>query len=428
MTSLSNTCASIAAAAREGVRLSPSAWTRQTAAAMEALIASTWAMSSKIGDVVNHGSTAHPPAHFRHASTIFPDLDGRVSDEDHLRALRPAIERLCSAVTPGDTVQCTQDCVFHARSWLFIASIVRGDEETASCDVKAFWIGRNDSRATSKFLGKLHRDDVSLAEFADLVETVVTTRQVAIIGGTTAPLRLAPFPVSVRFRLLLLAFASGVQHERANALADRVIALEDTEPYPVVGAATVRRARMVRWSTSPSGTYAQITVLPACLRVAGLWAFFNTVADVFGAAGEKPDTAALVDYLVASGMIHQAPPRRHPWSPLLSAYLDANTERLAQFTKAVARLVYPNLLTHPVPNTPSKVKCGLGNEWWQVAVVLANNSVTVRASAQSTLAFMDVGDVDDAASETRVARSMGRVFSRRALEAAMRGLMDAVDV
>ena len=60
-------------------------------------------------------------------------------------------------------------------------------------------------------------------------------------------------------------------------------------------------------------------------------------------------------------------------------------------------------------------------------MALGDSSVTVRPSARPGSAFLDVGDAEDAASETRVARSHRRVFDRRALEAAMRGLMDAVN-
>jgi len=61
-------------------------------------------------------------------------------------------------------------------------------------------------------------------------------------------------------------------------------------------------------------------------------------------------------------------------------------------------------------------------------VTLYDYAVTVRPSARPGSAFLDVGDAEDAVNETRVARSHRRVFDRRALEAAMRGLMDAVDL
>ena len=422
----SKACASIAAAAHKSARRSPDVWTSKAAAAMKAMITRVWAIKPRIHNVIHSTGRTYQPFEFRDIATIFLDLDPAVSDEDHLRSLQPAAQRLCGETSEVrlDDVLCTLDCVFHTHSWLFVASIDREDADAVGYRVITFWIGQHDVALVEALLKDLQRGR-TLEDFVEAAETLAMSRQVAIVsrGETT---RLAPFIVeSERVRLQLLSFVTGIQRPRATGrLASDVDVIEGEDPFPAASASS--RAWMVKWFTPLSGTHARTTVLPAFLSADGLQGFADSMADVFRDADGRPDTADLVRYLIQN-RIHQASVP-HGWVSQATNWLRQNPERLAQFTTAVARLVYPGQnVSHWNQGSPGIVRCGHGDQWRQVAVTLYDYAVTVRPSARPGSAFLDVGDAEDAVNETRVARSHRRVFDRRALEAAMRGLMDAVD-
>ena len=424
-------CDDMAKAASEQARLDPSAWRARTASAMDTMLTRSGMMTHKI-HAIQAGGTSHNLSDFRDKTTVFEDLDRNLSDDDHLRAMRPALTRLCSEVGTDTSVEWTLGGrLLHTPSWLFIVSIIRshGNAAAASCAVETFWVGYHDPCSIKEELLEAVKEQEPAQTADDIIHfirTLAMSRQVATIsqGRTT---RLAPFAaVSEPFRLQLLSFVTGIQKPTvvARLAGDVVAVIEGDDQFPVLDARS--RVRMVKWSTDAAGTNAETKVLPAFISADGLREFADAMTDIFHFATARPNTADLVRYLVQD-KIHQVAVI-HFWERGATDWLRQSSERLAQFTKAVARLVYPGQNVSPWnQSTPGTVRCGRGDQWWQVAVTLYDYAVTVRPSARPGSAFLDVGDAEDAASETRVARSHRRVFDRRALEAAMRGLMDAVD-
>ena len=424
-------CDDMAKAASEQARLDPSAWRARTAAAMDTMLTRAGAMTHKI-HAVQAGDTSRNLPDFRDRTTVFEDLDPDVSDDDHLHALQPALTRLCGEVATDTSVEWTLGGrLLHTPSWLFIVSITRshGNAAAASCAVETFWVGYHEPCSIEELLEAVNEQEPTqtIDDLADFIKMLAKSRQVGIISqGVTT--RLAPFSVeSERFRLQLLSFVIRMQKPTvvARLAGDVVAVIEGEDPFPALDARS--RVRMVKWSTDAAGTNAETRVLPAYVSADGLRAFVNSMTEIFHFATARPNTADLVRYLVQD-RIHQVAVT-HFWEREATDWLRDNSERLAQFTSAVAKFVYPGQdVSLWNQSTPGIVRCGHGDQWRQVAVTLYDYAVTVRPSARPGSAFLDVGDAEDAVNETRVARSHRRVFDRRALEAAMRGLMDAVDL
>ena len=426
-------CNEMAAEASRMALLGPIAWRVKVATIMKSMLKRVERIAPMI-DAVNGGRIYPSTWDFNWTEPVFTDLDPKFSDEDHLNALRPVFTRLCSKIATDEPLASTLDgSVLHTPSWMFRVFISRFNDGSvrpilarASCCVEVLWTGRHDACSIEELLGVLNelKPVHTTAEAIQFIWTLAEARRDAIISRQETT-HLAYFTLqSGQARLLLLSFTTGIRQPTLVAqLNNNVVVVMDGENRsPESGVVW-----MVEWSVRFNGAYTQTTVLPASVSAEGLQAFFNVMGDVLRDASKRPNTANLVRYLIQNE-IHQTS-IQHKWPLETTNYLRQNHERFAQFTVAVAQLVYPDRsASRWNQSSAGIVHCGHGDQWWQVVVTLGNDSVTVRPSARPGSAFLDVGDAEDAASETRVARRNRRVFDRRVLEAAMRRLMDAVDL